>query len=94
MEERRLLFTNRTYVKQYRAYMGIPEWDARKLKKEEKAELAALTQEMLKELEDYTASDKFDPVKARKARRILTKTMKNYTLTGSWWPQKEKQRRV
>lgn len=93
MEERRLLFYNPTYARQYRAYMGIPEWDARKLTKEEKAERAALTREMLKELEDYTASDKFDPVEAKKTRRILTKTMKNYTLTGSWWPDKVKKKR-
>lgn len=90
MEERRLLFYNPTYARQYMAYMGIPKWDARKLTKEARQRRAALKQEMLKELEEYTASDKFDPVKAKKARRILTKTMKNYTLTGSWWPKKKK----
>ncbi|WP_341837473.1 hypothetical protein WJU16_06275 [Chitinophaga pollutisoli] len=94
MEERRLLFTNLMYAKQYRAYMGIHDWDARKLTKEARQRYDALKRELLKEREEYTASEKFDPVKAKKARRILTTTMKNYTLTGNWWPEKGKRKSV
>lgn len=84
MEHLRLRFTDPKYERMFRKFWdeGLPKVkntaEVRRKRAERKAEL-------LRELQEYTESDAFDPVKAKQLRRKLRKSIKeNLEKFGNW----------
>lgn len=87
MEEQRLLLTERSYKREYHKYWGLVDPDVRKWSKAAKAEHAEWMKAAWVKLNEYTGSKSYDPVKARYARRVLRKSLKEKLKKGTWLEQ-------
>ncbi len=86
MEELRLLIKDRKYARQYKEYWytGLP---FRKMTPEEIVKSREGRLANRRRLKEYTESEDFDPVNARKIRKKLRDWLTEALKTGPFYPQ-------
>ncbi|WP_341843503.1 hypothetical protein [Chitinophaga caseinilytica] len=88
MERRRLLLYDRAYLRMFQKYWFIN--DGTRATAEDKRKYYELRANLEQELNEYTASEAFDPVLAKKLRACHRRWMKEDLEMGSWHEQRMK----